>query len=304
MQQQCSCTAVALKNEGKHMAIFFQQIINALAIGGIYALMSVGYALIYSLLMFTNFAHSVAVTFGSYAMYLAMTRLTSNFYLGMFAGVIAGAAVALIIEITSYKPLLIKNSARSSLTIIGTNAIILVFSSRFKVIPTDFGGKSVHILDAYVSAIDIVIVLICLAMLFGVQMIINKTRLGLAIRAASHDLDSASLMGVNVQQLLTIVFVLAGAMAGMAGVMTATKYQAYPALAANMTNKSFIAAVVGGLGSLEGAVIGSFVLAMGEVMISGYVSSELRDLFSYGLLIAILLIRPRGIMGKRFDDKA
>lgn len=115
------------------MAIFFQQIINALAIGGIYALMSVGYALIYSLLMFTNFAHSVAVTFGSYAMYLAMTRLTSNFYLGMFAGVIAGAAVALIIEITSYKPLLIKNSARSSLTIIGlgistigTNAIILV----------------------------------------------------------------------------------------------------------------------------------------------------------------------------------
>ena len=290
------------------MAIFFQQIINALAIGGIYALMSVGYALIYSLLMFTNFAHSVAVTFGSYAMYLAMTRLTSNFYLGMFAGVIAGAAVALIIEITSYKPLLIKNSARSSLTIIGlgistigTNAIILVFSSRFKVIPTDFGGKSVHILDAYVSAIDIVIVLICLAMLFGVQMIINKTRLGLAIRAASHDLDSASLMGVNVQQLLTIVFVLA---AGMAGVMTATKYQAYPALAANMTNKSFIAAVVGGLGSLEGAVIGSFVLAMGEVMISGYVSSELRDLFSYGLLIAILLIRPRGIMGKRFDDKA
>ena len=293
------------------MAIFFQQIINALAIGGIYAVMSVGYALIYSLLMFTNFAHSVAVTFGSYAMYLAMTRLTSNFYLGMFAGVIAGAAVALIIEITSYKPLLIKNSARSSLTIIGlgistigTNAIILVFSSRFKVIPTDFGGKSVHILDAYVSAIDIVIVLICLAMLFGVQMIINKTRLGLAIRAASHDLDSASLMGVNVQQLLTIVFVLAGAMAGMAGVMTATKYQAYPALAANMTNKSFIAAVVGGLGSLEGAVIGSFVLAMGEVMISGYVSSELRDLFSYGLLIAILLIRPRGIMGKRFDDKA
>ena len=117
--------------------------------------MSVGYALIYSLLMLTNFAHSVAVTFGSYAMYLAMSRLTSNFYLFMFAGVIAGAAVALIIEITSYKPLLIKNSARSSLTIIGlgistigTNAIILVFSSRFKVIPTDFGGKSVHILDA------------------------------------------------------------------------------------------------------------------------------------------------------------
>ena len=170
----------------------------------------------------------------------------------------------------------------------------------------DDGEQALEITETMVrsGAIDIVIVLICLAMLFGVQMIINKTRLGLAIRAASHDLDSASLMGVNVQQLLTIVFVLAGAMAGMAGVMTATKYQAYPALAANMTNKSFIAAVVGGLGSLEGAVIGSFVLAMGEVMISGYVSSELRDLFSYGLLIAILLIRPRGIMGKRFDDKA
>ncbi len=293
------------------MVLFFQQIINALAIGGIYALMSVGYALIYSLLRFTNFAHSVAVTFGSYAIYVALTHITSNFYLGLIFGVLVGAVIALIIELTAYKPLLIKNSARSSLTIIGlgistigTNMIILIFSSRFKVIPTDFGGKSIQLLGAYISVLDIIIIAICLVMLLGVFLFINKTRTGLAIRAASHDLDSTALMGVDVQKFLSIIFILAGAMAGIAGVMLATKYQAYPSLATTMTNKSFISSVVGGLGSLGGAVAGSFILSTGEVMISGYVSSELRDLFSYGLLILVLLVRPYGLMGKRFDDKA
>ena len=293
------------------MALFFQQIINAVAIGGIYAMMSVGYALIYSLLRFTNFAHSVAVTFGSYAIYVALTHITSNFYLGLLFGVLVGAAVALLIEITAYKPLLIKNSARSSLTIIGlgistigSNMIILIFSSRFKVIPTDFGGKSIQLFGAYLSLIDIVIIAVCFVMLAGVLFLVHKTRIGLAIRAASHDLDSVALMGVDVQKFLTLIFVIAGAMAGIAGVMLATKYQAYPSLASTMTNKAFISSVVGGLGSLGGAVIGSFVLSTGEVMIAGYLSSELRDIFSYGLLIFVLLVRPYGLMGKRFDDKA
>ena len=293
------------------MALLFQQIINALSIGGIYALMSVGYALIYSLLRFTNFAHSVAVTFGSYAIYVALTHVTNNFYLGMMFGVLIGAATALIIEIAAYKPLLTKNSARSSLTIIGLgistigmNMIILTFSSRFKAIPSNFGGRSIQILGAYLSVIDIVIIAVCLVMLLGVLLFINKTRMGLAIRAASFDLDSAALMGVNIQKMLSTIFLIAGAMAGIAGVLIATKYQAYPSLAATMTNKSFISSVVGGLGSLAGAVVGSFVLSTGEVMIAGYFSSELRDLFSYGLLIFVLLVRPYGLMGKRFDDKA
>ena len=293
------------------MALFFQQIVNAVAIGGIYALMSVGYALIYSLLRFTNFAHSVAVTFGSYAIYVALTHITSNFYLGLLFGVLVGTAAALLIEITAYRPLLIKNSARSSLTIIGlgistigSNMIILIFSSRFKVIPTDFGGRSVRLFGAYLSLIDIVIIAVCFVMLGGVLLLVHKTRIGLAIRAASHDLDSAALMGVDVQKFLTIIFAIAGAMAGIAGVMLATKYQAYPSLASTMTNKSFISSVVGGLGSLAGAVIGSFVLSTGEVMISGYLSSQLRDIFSYSLLIFVLLVRPYGLMGKRFDDKA
>ena len=273
--------------------------------------MSVGYALIYSLLRFTNFAHSVAVTFGSYAIYVALTHITSNFYLGLLFGVLVGAAVALLIEITAYKPLLIKNSARSSLTIIGlgistigSNMIILIFSSRFKVIPTDFGGKSIQLFGAYLSLIDIVIIAVCFVILAGVLFLVHKTRIGLAIRAASHDLDSVALMGVDVQKFLTLIFVIAGAMAGIAGVMLATKYQAYPSLASTMTNKAFISSVVGGLGSLGGAVIGSFVLSTGEVMIAGYLSSELRDIFSYGLLIFVLLVRPYGLMGKRFDDKA
>jgi branched-chain amino acid transport system permease protein len=293
------------------MALFFQQIINSISIGGIYALMSVGYALIYSLLMFTNFAHSLSVTVGAYLTFVFLTKISGNLYLGIIFGILMGALASLIIEITAYRSLLMRNSKRSFLTIIGMgvstiglNLIIIIFSSRFKVFPTNFKGELIQVFGASLSTIDVVIIVTSAIALIAVQLFINKTRLGLAIRASSHDLDTAALMGVDVNKLLTTVFVIAGALAGLAGALLGAKYQAYPNLGASMTNKAFISSVVGGLGSLPGAVLGSFVLSTGEVMISGYVSSTLRDVFAYVLLVVILLVRPVGLMGKRFDDKA
>lgn len=136
------------------------------------------------------------------------------------------------------------------------------------------------------------------------EILIQKTRFGLAIRGASYDLNTTAIMGVNIQRLILTVFLVAGSLAGLAGALLGAKYTAYPTLGASMTNKAFVSAVVGGLGSIPGAVVGAMILGIGETMIAGYISSSLRDLFAYMMLVIILIVRPVGIMGRSSEDKA
>lgn len=293
------------------MELFFQQLVNALCVGSIYALMSVGYAMIYSLMRFTNFAHGVSVTAGAYFAFVFLSNISDNFILGIVAAICFSAIVSLIIEIGAYRSLLKRNTKRSYLTIMGLgisvmglNSVVLIFSSRFKVYPTRLTGESLNIFGATLSLIDAIIIVASVLALLLVQFLIQKTKFGLAIRASAHDLDTSAIMGVNIHKLLALVFMIAGLLAGLAGGLLGAKYQAYPVLGQSMTNKAFISSVVGGLGSLPGAMIGSLLLALGEVLIAGYLSSQLRDVFAYILLVGILLLRPAGLMGKYFDDKA
>lgn len=209
--------------------MFLQQLFNGLSVGSIYALMAVGYSLIYSLLNFTNFAHSLTVTLGAFVAFFVTSTALQNLTVGILAAVaVAGAAA----------------------------------------------------------------------------MLIQKTRFGLAIRGASYDLNTTAIMGVNIQRLILTVFLVAGSLAGLAGALLGAKYTAYPMLGASMTNKAFVSAVVGGLGSIPGAVVGAMILGIGETMIAGYISSSLRDLFAYMMLVIILIVRPVGIMGRSSEDKA
>jgi len=141
------------------------------------------------------------------------------------------------------------------------------------------------------GTIDLIILAVSAVALILVQLFIKKSRAGLAIRGASFSLETASIMGINTQKLIMIVFLIAGALAGLAGALLGAKYTAYPALGTNMANKAFISSVVGGLGSITGAVIGALILGIGEVLISGYLSSAMRDIFSYTLLVIILSVK-------------
>ena len=282
--------------------MFFQQLVNGLSIGSIYALMAVGYSLIYSLLNFTNFAHSITVT---------MSYIVGNLYLGIFFAVIVSGVIAMLIELLGYRPLLKKKAKRIYLLITGLgistmceNLIIIAFTSRFRVYPENFSTESVNMFSATVGQVDLIIFAVSVLALILVELFIQKSRAGLAIRGACFDLDATSLMGVNVQQLILVVFLIAGSLAGLAGALLGAKYTAYPALGSAMTNKAFISSVVGGLGSIPGAVLGALLLGVGETMISGYLSSSLRDVFAYLLLVLILFIRPSGLMGKATGDKA
>lgn len=291
--------------------MFIQQLINGLSVGSVYALMAVGYALIFSLLNFTNFAHGVSVTIAAFVAYFFMAFAMESLVWAIVAGIVGAVIVALIIQRVAYRPLIKRNARRIYLmiiglgvSIIGDNLIIIAFSARFRVYPVNFSSESLSIFGANVGVVDLIIFAVSILALLVVDMVIKKTRLGLAIRAASFSLDTTSLMGVNSYKLIFSIFFIAGGLAGVAGTLLGAKYTVYASLGSFFTNKAFICAVIGGLGSLPGAVIGALLLGVSEAMISAYVSTTLRDLFAYMILIAILLIRPSGLMGKSSEDKA
>lgn len=291
--------------------MFLQQLINGLSIGSVYALMAVGYSLIYSLLRFTNFAHGIVVTLAAYFGFYALTLIRPEFSIALLTAIAGGAIVSVLIELTTYRPLLIKNVRRLylmiaglGLSILAENLIVVAVGGRYKPYAAlELGSKSINFLGATIGATDLLILAFSLISLLVVQLFIQYSREGLAIRGSSFSLDITSLMGVNTDRLMIAVFLLAGLLAGSAGFFLGLKYTAYPKLGA-LTTKAFISAVLGGLGSLPGAVLGALILGVLETMVSAYWSSALRDLFSFGLLIIILLIKPSGLLGKSSEDKA
>ena len=291
--------------------MFIQQLANGLSVGSVYALMAVGYALIYSLLNFTNFAHSITVTIGAFATFFFLTYAMENLFAGILVGIIAAALLAAVIELIAYQPLLKRNARRVFLMIIGLgisvmgdNLVIIAFTGRFRIFPVNFPSQSIQLFGANIGLVDLLIFLVSMISLLVVELIIRKTKLGLAIRSAAFSLEATSLMGVDTFKLILAIFLIAGSLAGVAGTLLGAKYTAYPSLGTFYTNKAFICAVFGGLGNLPGAVVGALILGVSEAMISAYVSTSLRDLFAYFLLIVILLIRPSGLMGKSSEDKA
>lgn len=292
--------------------MFVQQFINGLAIGSVYALMTVGYSLIYSLMSFTNFAHGVVVTVSAYIGFFVLTFLAPSIPLGILISMVGGIVVSVVIELVTYRPLLLRNARRLYLCIAGLglsimaeNLIIVALSGRFKSYPSQvLSLGSVQLGSASIGIIDLVILGVSLVALIALELYIRHSRDGLAIRGAAFSLDHASIMGINTDGLMIKVFAIAGALAGIAGFFCGIKYTAYPKLGSSLTNKAFISAVLGGLGSLPGAIVGSFLLGILEVMVSGYISSTLRDVFSFSLLVLILLVKPTGLMGKSSEDKA
>ena len=269
--------------------MFLQQLFNGLSVGSIYALMAVGYSLIYSLLNFTNFAHSLTVTLGAFVAFFVTSTALQNLTVGILAAVAVAGAAAMLIQKTAYSPLLKKNVRRIYLTIaglgtvtIGENLMIIGFTGRFRAYPVNFSSDMISIFGASVGEVDLIIFLLSVVALVAVEILIQKT----------------------IQRLILTVFLVAGSLAGLAGALLGAKYTAYPTLGASMTNKAFVSAVVGGLGSIPGAVVGAMILGIGETMIAGYISSSLRDLFAYMMLVIILIVRPVGIMGRSSEDKA
>ncbi len=294
------------------MNVFLQQLINGLSIGSIYALMAVGYSLVYSILNFSNFAHGSVIMLGAYFGYFATTLITPNPVIAFIIASIGCGAVAVTLEKLAYRPLRLRNApslyfiiAAMGASIFLENLVVATIGPNFKTYPSIFKNPSISLSGGQlmISKIDILMFCIAAISLLILVFILEKTKIGLGIRGASYSSKGATLMGVNVDRVIFTIFLLGGILAGLAGTLYGMRYKVYPQMGV-ITNKSFVAAVFGGLGSLPGAVIGSLLLGLIETFGSSYIASQYRDLIAYVLLVIVLVVKPSGLMGKITEDKA
>jgi branched-chain amino acid ABC superfamily ATP binding cassette transporter, membrane protein len=287
---------------------FFMQFINGLNIGSIYALIALGYTMVYGIAKLINFAHGDVIMVGAYISFISM-KFGLPWWLAVIISIIACAALGVVMEKVAYKPL--RSASRISLliTAIGIsyllqNAFQLIFGANpqpyhaFITLPAlNLGGISIQ--ANYYITFSVSVVLMILLTLF-----VNKTTMGKAMRAVSEDEGAAKLMGINVDTTISLTFAIGCALAAIAGILYANCYPMInPTLGSLPGIKAFIAAVLGGIGSIPGAVIGAFILGMVEAMTKAYISSQLTDTIVFAILILMLVFKPAGILGKNVKEK-
>ena len=292
------------------MSFFLQQLINGLSIGSIYALMAVGYSLVYSILNFSNFAHGGVIMLGAYFGLYAVNLFGMPFLGSLIVAAVLAGFVAVTLEKVAYSPLRRRNApplyfiiSAMGASIFLENLVVVTIGPTFKTYPELIDKTPISLGSISISKLDLLMFAVAAASLIILVFIIEKTKVGLAIRACSYSARGSSLMGVNVNRIIFVIFLLGGVLAGIAGMLFGMKYTVYPQIGI-ITNKSFIAAVFGGLGSLPGAVIVSLLLGIIETFGVAYISSSYRDLIAFVLLIIVLVFKPSGIMGKITEDKA
>jgi branched-chain amino acid transport system permease protein len=299
------------------MEQFFQQLTNGLAVGSIYALIALGYTMVYGVLRLINFAHGDLFTYGAY---LGMTLLTSfllHDHLGLalalvvLAVMVMGlvAVIGVILERAAYRPL--RESPRLSAVVsaLGAsiflqNALMLVFGARYQVYPDILPQTSVSLLGQEVPVMRIAVVVVSVAIMAALYLFVQKTKVGTAIRAAAIDQGAARLMGIDVNRVITLVFVIGPALGGGAGLLVGLYYgQISFTMGWIYGMKAFTAAILGGIGNIPGAMVGGLLLGVVEALGATYLSIAWKDAIAFFVLILILIVRPSGLLGERVAEK-
>jgi branched-chain amino acid transport system permease protein len=300
------------------MELFFQQLTNGLAVGGIYALIALGYTMVYGILRLINFAHGDLFTLGAY---LGLTILISLSLEGKMNGLsVAGililmamglvAVVGYLLERVAYRPLRNSNRLAAVVSALGasiffSNAIMLVYGARSQVYPAGI------LPDTIVTILGVEIPLMRLLMFVGAGLLmillywfINRTRIGTAIRAVAIDQSAAKLMGINVNSVISLVFLIGAALGAAAGVMVGLYYgEIRYDMGFSFGLKAFTAAILGGIGNIPGAMLGGILLGVIEALGAAYISIAWKDAIAFTVLILILIFRPTGLLGERVADK-
>jgi len=287
-----------------------QLIVNGLSLGSVYALIAVGFALVFNILKFSNFSHGGVMTVTAYVGYWFATRFQANLFVTILVAMLAGGLLAVIAEFVAFRritttkgPIIYYFVSSITLGILFENIITIFASNNFYSFPPFFKVSTLQIGNVVVSISDLMMFAVSCSVLLALVLFLQRTRMGRALRAVSYDLKTVSLMGVNVFRVMQYAFFIAGALGGLSGVFLGINYTLYPQLG-QLVVKGFIASVLGGLGSLFGAVMGAFLLGMTEIILIRYVGSGLSPVFIFVIMLGFLLIRPRGIAGSNVQDKA
>lgn len=290
---------------------FLSAIIAGISLGSIYALIALGYTMVYGIAKMLNFAHGDVIMVGAFMMFIALTKMGLHPILCIIFGTVICTILGVVIEKLAYKPLRKATSLAVLITAIGVsyflqNAAQLIFGAGSKTFTSLFGSGNISLFDGQIVISHNTIVTICVSVIImiGLTLFINKTKTGRAMLAVSEDKGAAQLMGINVNKTISITFAIGSALAAIAGALLCSSYPILsPTTGAMPGIKAFTAAVLGGIGSIPGAMIGGILLGVIENISKVYISTQLSDAIVFGILIIILLVKPTGILGKKMNEK-
>lgn len=287
-----------------------QIIVNGLATGSVYALIATGFSLIFNVLKFSNFSHGALMTLSAFSGYFVAAQRGLGLIPTILVAVVTGALVALAGEFIAFRRITLNNTSPvyffvSSITL-GTmfeGIVTVKVGANFYNYPQFFQNSTIKFGSVVISTSDLLMFFCSVITLLILAYILQKTRQGRGLRSVSFDRDTASLMGINVTRTIQFTFIVSGALAGLAGVFLGINYTLYPTLG-SLVVKGFIASVIGGLGSLTGAIIGAVLLGFVETILISLVGSGYTPVFTFLLMLVFLLVRPSGIAGSNVQEKA
>jgi len=287
---------------------FLTQNLNGIQIGSIYALVALGYTMVYGIIKLINFAHGDIIMVGAYVTWYLIAKLYISEWAAIVLAVVGCTVLGMVIEKVAYKPL--RKSARISLliTAIGVSFLLeniaqLIFTANPRMFTNLFPGN-MNLGSLTIPNNTVVTILVSVALMVGLTLLVDKTKIGKAMRAVSEDNDTAQLMGINVNSTISFTFGLGSGLAALAAVLYCCSYtQINPTMGSMLGLKAFVAAVLGGIGSLPGAMDGGLVIGIAESLTKGYVASSYADAIVFGILIVVLLIKPTGFFGRTMNEK-
>ena len=288
---------------------FAQQLINGIQLGSIYALIAIGYTMVYGIAKMINFAHGDIIMVGSYIALMIFQNTGLPVWGVIAASALASALLGMAIERLAYKPLRGGSRMSALITTIGVsillqNVFLLLFGSSPKPFPAAFEGEGFTLAGVPVSRLTLVTLLVTLLLMVLLTLFVGRTKLGKAMRAVSEDQGAAQLMGINIDTSISLTFAIGSALAVLAAVLYSSTYPLInPYMGSMLGLKAFIAAVIGGIGIIPGAMLGGFIIGIAEALIKGYISSALVDAIVFSLLIVVLIIKPSGLLGKNEREK-
>ena len=294
------------------MTIFVQSVINGLNQGAIYALIALGYTMVYGILRMINFAHGDFIMVGAYTLFYTVPVMVNHgmpAWLAVFAAIVVCTVVGVLVERIAYKPVRNSGSISALITALAMsvfleNLAMVLFGGNPKTVTQIFNLPMVEILGAKVQMKYLLTLGIGLVIMVALTLFVRMTKMGKAMRAVPQDREAATIVGINVDRIITVTFAIGSALAAVAALMYCSTYpRATTTMGSIMGIEAFIAAVLGGIGSIPGAMLGGIIMGLIEIMVKVYVAPGWYEAITYGVLIVVLLVKPSGILGKSVGEK-
>jgi branched-chain amino acid transport system permease protein len=284
------------------MAELLQQVVNGLTIGGVYALIALGLTTVFGILGIAHFAHGSISMFGGYLSYVLVSAYGMGLWLAAAISLVAGLLIGVVVERLAYRPVRDANHVNAFIVALGLTMIaeginLRLFGADQVVLPTK-ANRVIHLGPITLTELRLYVIASTVALIAAMTWYIGKTKTGAAIRAVAQNRQAAILMGVNIERITMTVFAISSALGMAAGIMVAALFAVAPGVGEGLAIKGFAVLILGGLGSVPGAILGGFTLGVTEALAAGFISSSYKDVIAFLMMIGVLLLRPEGLLGK------